>query len=132
VADIFVPVEAYQAMTDIGPGSGIVGYPFGTDRMPGASDSLNVYFEGNIYEAENLKKWTDKVRQAYGRMVLSYPTIAKSIVAADHFQMVGNTDGNVVTITDMPALQRWLAFSNKMDSAPASDEERLPERYRPR
>jgi hypothetical protein len=87
----------------IATGSGIVAF-----RQPDAPDQLVVYFEGNLFGAENLKTLHDRALQAYGRMAKSYPTVAKAQMPADAFEVVGTIDPDRFEIDkDHPALQAW-------------------------
>lgn len=158
VACVYVPREGFEQKVSgmIKSGSGIVGYPLDAldaaamaailikaakeaDEAKAAPPTLGtpestlimVYFEGNLFGAENMKTWCSKVRQSYGRMVQKYPTVARACWPSNELECVGTTNGNVVTIENMPALTRWLTWSCDLKSAPTSGEDRLPERPSP-
>lgn len=120
-ASVFIVKEGAKVAVLFAPGSGIVGFERG-------SGTIHVYYEGNVYGAENVKTWDSKVRMAYGRMVQKYPTVAQMICNAEDLVEVGVTDGDVVSLTDSATLRSWLAHHNMSDSAPASDVNRLLDR----
>lgn len=103
-AAVVVPKEAALARVGamIDPGSGIVAF-----RVAGDEDKLMLYYEGNRYGAENLKKWDERVEHAYGRMAAKYPTTAMICLDASLFDVVGTTDGARVDVFDRAALARW-------------------------
>ena len=53
-------------------GSGIVGSP-----SEDVSGQFRIDFEGNLYGAENLKTYWDRLFHAAGRHVTGYPTVAR-------------------------------------------------------
>jgi len=106
--NVYVPaddVEPNHAMTVIKPGSGIVGEP--STQHEGL---MRVYFEGNLYGAPGLGSYHAKVRQAAGRMVERYPTIAQMHVDRDKLVYVGqyDTEADELLIEDELAVGRWL------------------------
>lgn len=116
LAKVYVPISNDHGIV---PGSGIVG--FARDPEDASSQAMIVYYEGNTIGAENLTQWVDRVRQAYGRMSISYPTIAKSYVNASDFLEVGFTNGNQVTVTNRDQLEAYLEASECQNSSPAED-----------
>ena len=55
-------------------GSGIVGRP--------AESGMSVYYEGNIYNASNMRSLLSKENQAAGRMKQRYPTVARTYIGS--------------------------------------------------
>lgn len=68
VATIYVPVGVVISKT-IYPGSGVVG-----TRTP--CGTLVIYYEGNLYGAENMHEGRERVVCAFGRLAVQYPTTA--------------------------------------------------------
>ena len=75
VATIYVPVGVVISKT-LYPGSGVVG-----TRMP--CGTLVIYYEGNLYGAENMHEGRERVACAFSRLAVQYPTIAKQAVMPD-------------------------------------------------
>ena len=71
-AFVYVPAPGSQLEKYLAPKSAVVGRQHG--------DLLHVYYEGNIYGAENLKDWHERVRCAAGRLFCRYPTVAQQAV----------------------------------------------------
>lgn len=70
-----------------------------------------IHFEGNLYDFENLKAYAERVRQAAGRQVDRYPTIAKMQVTSEELIEVGRYDyvaDRVVSITSPDLLKHWI------------------------
>jgi hypothetical protein len=100
--DILVPIGD----TTIAPGSGIVRAPNDNARF-GAS---MVYYEGNIYNAANIRDFDERLRHAAGRLVENYPTVAKEAYSPGRFRKVGTYDAAVWRIVDLDqssALKDW-------------------------
>lgn len=76
--------------TTISPGSGIVGSD-SDDR-----ELVVIDFEGNIYGAENLRTYEQRVMHAAGRQVTKYPTVARKHLSRAgverDFEIVGTLD----------------------------------------
>lgn len=106
VATIFVPSEAGMRRLGLAPLSGVVAVPWG-------GDGWHVYYEGNLYDASNLRRWTDRVKNAAGRLFKRYPTVAQAYLAtllAEEFTAVGTiTDDYRIEITDPQTVQAFLA-----------------------
>lgn len=73
-ADLLIPADGSTLGNVIAPRSALVGRPLRT------GDGLMVYYEGNLYDAANLRRWQERVTCAAGRMFLNYPTVAKTVV----------------------------------------------------
>lgn len=129
-AKVYVPREGQESLVaqSIAPGSGIVGYPLDATHAVAGDPLLMLYYEGNLFHAANMCGLVDKVRQAYGRMVQRYPTVACMAMPRALLECVGTTDGDLVQIDNSQALSRWLEWSGVPESAPTSPEERLPAR----
>lgn len=101
---IYVPKEA----TDLGivPGSGIVGNV--VQQYP---DRVLIYYEGNVYGAENMRRFVERVYNAADRQVARYPTSAMMAVRRDELIEVGRFDHGqmrVTAITNPAELLRWV------------------------
>lgn len=126
---VYVPREGGKDH-NIAKGSGIVGIPFdqnvkgkifdSPEILDELSDShyVRLYFEGNLYNAENMRKFEDRVMNAADRGVTRYPTIAFLAVTrkqlAEDFVQVGTFryHDNEFVITDEASqvlLDRWIA-----------------------
>lgn len=83
---VYLPTGGDPATTEIVRGSAILGRPrFG-------SAEVTVYFEGAIYDHENVRTLADRATQAAGRMVERYPTVAKRVVPCDALIAIGTFD----------------------------------------
>jgi hypothetical protein len=91
------------------PGSAIVGdYDFTVGRV--ALD-----FEGNKYDAENLRRFVERARVAWDRHVTNYPTISRVWVQSHEVVIVGEYDPlhervNINPL-DLPKFEAWLGMS---------------------
>jgi hypothetical protein len=83
---IYLPNGGGCTTADIVRGSAIVGQP-----SPG-SDRVTIYFEGAIYDQENIRTLADRANQAAGRMIQRYPTTAMRAVPRDVLMAVGTFD----------------------------------------
>jgi hypothetical protein len=90
VATIYVPAKEATRVLGIDPGSGIVGT---TELHDGY---LTLYYEGNRYNAVNMRRFEERIYHAAGRMFEGYPTIARMSlpvdVAATELVAVGEID----------------------------------------
>lgn len=81
--DVVVPRTSYHL--GIRAASGIVAHLF--------EGSCHVYYEGNSYDVTDLKSWHSRMQLAAGRLLTSYPTIARLSLAPEaykaHFIVVG-------------------------------------------
>lgn len=100
------PKPGTRAAGVIDPGSGVVTDPT-FDRLPdlvseddpfagvtAAFDGrikpyLLVYYEGNRYDAENLRLYEQRVLCAAGRCVERYPTMARGVFPREDFEVIG-------------------------------------------
>jgi hypothetical protein len=80
---VYVPADGHLATSAIVSGSAIVGRP-----VAGADD-VEVYYEGNVHGAANMRTLADRAAHACGRMLQSYPTVAKRIVPREALVVVG-------------------------------------------
>ncbi len=76
----------------------------------GEEDRAIVYYEGNLFGAANLKRYTERLSVAAGRASKRYPTVAMMALTTDLLTPVGTYDLATHTFvpTDLPALQAWL------------------------
>jgi hypothetical protein len=84
-------------------GSAIVGQP-----AQGAERVL-VYYEGNLYGAENLKAYEERVQIAAGRLTQHYPTVARSSLRKEELICVGSfdTQAHLITVDEPDLLEAW-------------------------
>ncbi|MCW3783897.1 hypothetical protein [Defluviimonas salinarum] len=97
-----------RAGQDILPGSAIV-CAADADRNPvvDTHGRVTAWFEGNAYDAVNLRDFIDRTRCAAGRMVQDYPTVAVRSVPAAEIRILADFDlerGIVTRIRDEHAL----------------------------
>lgn len=87
----------------IHPGSAIVG------STPQDDVQVLVYFEGNLYGAENMRAYEQRVEHAAGRLTQRYPTIAKAMLRPTDLVRVGSyeTDAHLLEIEQPDALETW-------------------------
>lgn len=87
----------------IHPGSAIVGDP--TRHESG----VLVYFEGNLFGAENLKSYEQRLECAAGRLTHRYPTVAMALLPFDQLVSVGtyDTEAHLLDLSDEDALSAW-------------------------
>ena len=131
----WVPIYVTKPENNLGiaPGSGIIGFRSQyQDNAIQNDHNVQVYFEGNLFDAENLNPWVEKVRHAYGRMAVNYPTIAKAHVRASDLIEVGTTNGASVNITNMVLLEEYLESAKKLDTMPTDPTNDIEVRSRPR
>jgi hypothetical protein len=83
---VYLPNGGGRATADIVPGSAIVGRP------DAGSDQVTIYFEGAIYDHENVRTLADRANQAAGRMLQRYPTTEMRAVPRDVLMAVGTFD----------------------------------------
>jgi hypothetical protein len=114
---VLVPRSDSRAGLTIDPGSGIVTAlqpPSGLRRQ-----RIEVYFEGNRYGAENMRRFEERVLHAAGRLDKHYPTIARGVFLADEFVVVGTFTfaedwrTHQLTITDPATLETWAPGANE-------------------
>lgn len=86
---IYLP--KYMAASSIEQGSAIV------SEAP-EDKYLNLYFEGNLFGAENLKLFSEKLYHASSRLVHKYPTVARMVVHEQNYLKVGEFDYDTKTI----------------------------------
>lgn len=75
--------------------------------------TITVYFEGNRYDAVNLRTFEERLNCAAGRLVTKYPTVATAQYRRSEFEVVGRfwmsadykTHGFVAY--DQPAIDAW-------------------------
>jgi hypothetical protein len=108
---VYVPREGVD--TTIASGSGIVGRPNAEDPRIIVMD-----YEGNLYGAENLREYGQRVMHAADRSVTHYPTVARRALSlervAEAFVLIGTYDYHEdrLDVTDAEAqgqLDRWLS-----------------------
>lgn len=113
-AVIVVPRPGSRIEEDIAPGSGIVAVMSG--------DQTVLYFEGNIYSAENLVAAEDRVVCAFGRAAVGYPTIAiRGVLPEEHLDIipVGTIEWPNLIHWDSPAsAQLFLDYAERYQGAP--------------
>ncbi len=102
IVHVFIPAEGSLSLTGIAPGSAIVGTPNDGGR-------ITVYYEGNLYGAENLKTYEEKLLHAADRLRTRYPTVAMRSVTPDQLVLVGtyDTDTRELVHDDSPAFREW-------------------------
>jgi hypothetical protein len=108
---VFVPASAAVPIARIvAGGSAIVGKADSDE-----AEQVTVDFEGNLYEAANIKTFADRARHAAGRKTALYPTVARQVVSRSHLRQVGWFDERAgITLLDgaeaQEALASWLGM----------------------
>jgi hypothetical protein len=112
---VLVPKPDSIAALTIDRGSGIVCDPLTV--MSGAvsgDEMIDVYYEGNRYGAINMRTFSERVKQAAGRLQQRYPTVAHGAFLRSEFAVVGtyrfenDWSSQELTITDGERLLEWL------------------------
>jgi len=106
--NVYIPVNP-EALTRIKKGSAIVANGQPRDGL------VLAYYEGNLYGADNLHRFEEKLLHAAGRLVEKYPTVACSMLEVDQLLKVGTYDYSKQRFQAMPetlsALKEWLKES---------------------
>ncbi len=105
---IYVPrTPIPHSLANIKPGSALVGDPSAARTV--------VYHEGNVYGADNLRTFAQRLNCAAGRLETRYPTIARISVNNDDLVDVGTARKDpaslywiVDDIRQLNLLQHWL------------------------
>jgi len=111
---VYIPRTAEGVIGRIASGSGMVGRPVSieSESVGAAGETIEVDFEGNLYQASNMKTWGDRVYHAAGRAATRYPTMARAQVLASALLAVGTLDTTDGVVTIDPehagAVARWL------------------------
>ncbi len=104
---VFIPAKPEDS--DIVKGSGIVGEPLFTDDP---AVWMVTYFEGNLFDAANLRRYVERVSAAAGRFETGYPTVAKATVPSESLVYIGMFDTLDQTVhLESPHIERlnwWL------------------------
>jgi hypothetical protein len=111
--NVYVPIPERMALTDIAPGSGIVG-----TTLPDGLLCLD--YEGDISRDSPAGTWADRIHRAWGRHLAQdghrYPTVARTEEPSELFVVVGRYDpgeGDVVLL-DEPGVYdlvaQWLGL----------------------
>jgi hypothetical protein len=106
--DILVPKVGTPAAQVIRAGSGIVS---AGEALPGGL--ILVYYEGNLYNMDDMLDFQSRVFQAADRLSQNYPTVARGMFPAVDFHRVGTFTYSgdwsewSVDITDHAAVTAW-------------------------
>lgn len=84
-------------------GSAIVGFPVDPQHFV-------IYYEGNLYEAENLNSFKERAIVAYGRLTKRAPTIAFCRVDCSEFEVVGVVSSSAYNVMPTTAFTEWLSL----------------------
>lgn len=108
LANIYVPVNSARMDILVKPGSGIVAL---LDQSARAGYVV-LYYEGNVYGAENLKTLEDRIKCAAGRMFNRYLTVAMIGLPKDeldqYVKAVGTIDDQYnIQFTDEAAARAY-------------------------
>lgn len=119
---VYVPTKPWLGRPfGILPGSAIVGVP----RLDDATDSIEVYFEGNLYGDEYFFRFAMRCLHAHGRMAQRYPTVAKARVLLRNLVEVGiwHPRQKVVEVTDMVLLADWCSWKLPINTSELTAQE---------
>lgn len=105
---VYVPsprAEADGVVRGIKRGSGIVGRP-----IPGEPGRVEICFEGNLYDIESMRPFSERVRQASGRLITKYPTVARAWVEIEQLVPIGTYVPRThdLQFTNLELLATWL------------------------
>lgn len=106
---LLVPKIEHQQKwsTIIKGGSAIVGYLVN-------SETIHAYYEGNLYNAANLKSYEERALCAYGRLAMRYGSIAQVAVSVDEFEVVGKLSPDCFDLQSTPSVKAWRALDASM------------------
>jgi hypothetical protein len=112
---VYVPAQGSRVVDDIARGSAIVG------RSDLRRRYVRIYFEGAIYK-ENLGPFVARVRSAYGRLAVGYPTRGTRVVVREALVAVGTFDADrgTVALTGPESERELLRWLGKEHLAPRS------------
>jgi len=101
---VYCPKPSSPFARAIAAGSAIVGDP--TRSHDGL---ILVYYEGNMYGAANMRKYSERVLHAAGRLATRYPTIACQYLPPDQLEAVGTYDREsaAFALSNPDALRLW-------------------------
>lgn len=112
VVTLWIPDSSahHPVWHDVLPGSAVVSTePVGTQVL--------CYLEGNLYDAENIKTYADRVLHAASRLRTGYPTSAVRSIPRSELVPVGTFNdsfGEVILRDDRAAeLATWIGVSEK-------------------
>lgn len=115
-AALFVPTTVIKedVLQLVRKGAAVVG--FGNhDR------TLTIYYESNRFAEPALAKWEHKARKCFERLLDNLPTTSKMITKAENFEQVGYISNKGIVIRRMAVLQRWLEYSDALDTGPEGE-----------
>lgn len=103
IVNVYTPTPGSLSCASIHEGSGIVGTPLG------GSGRVLIDFEGNLYGAENMRTYEERLLHAADRHRTRYPTMARMAVRVAELHLVGtyDTDTRTLLVTDEAALAAW-------------------------
>ena len=112
---IAIPKQGTPASQMLAPGSALA-------RSRCLGDQALYYYEGNLYQASNLRQFSEKAYHAASRAVENYPTIAKSLFAQKDVWLIGSFDERHIPLYDIPPealtdLSAWLGAEAQQLSA---------------
>lgn len=115
---VFIPATDSRIRAFIDPGSAVVGDPETIEAQPGAGPEADpervvVDYEGNRFDAENMRRFADRALHAYGRHRTAYPTTARAAVRPSDLMLVGHfrTFDGVLLVREeaREALAQWCS-----------------------
>lgn len=112
--DVLVPRTGYEKFfAGLHPGSAMVSRP--ADDQQGTRE---VFYEGNVYNAPELRRFQDKLLHAAGRLANRYPTIARMTVPAEAVIVVATYDTVRWDYAEVVDAKRLLAYSGEAIESP--------------
>ena len=107
---IYIPSEDSMESSPLAPGTAIVGIKF----VDESKTFVLGYYEGNIYNADNIKTFEDKCMFAAGRGVQKAPTTAFQLFNVNEIKQVGEYDytSHKANISDRDAVELWENFDD--------------------
>lgn len=113
VLQVYVPTLTAPIRAIVVPGSAIV------SRGIVDTGSVLIYYEGNVYDAVNMRKFSERVLHAAGRLTLKYPTRAKAFVSPEDLVPIGEywTTPPRLAIRDYLLLEEWLTCGRSRSSS---------------
>jgi hypothetical protein len=110
---VYLPAAGAPDTSGISAGSGVVG-----PELPDATGRIQIDFEGNLYDAVNMRRYEERVYHAASRQLWNngrgYPTVARLWVEPTSVIAVGTIDVDTtswvysVEITEQELVDAWV------------------------
>lgn len=117
---IFIPAPGSALERQVAPGSAVVGLPL-SEASPRGEDGawVVVDLEGNLNGAVNLRRFRERVLNAWSRQATGYPTAGRLAAPASELIEIGRTNARgAIDWLDLPAAALWSGESEQSLAEP--------------